>query len=398
MWSAIVLASLLVMFSGGSASAFGRIENAGVCPENGPWSSTFTFWLRYVDDLGALPEYPVLNLDNFEHQMVENDILDSDSSDGKVYVFYWTPGKENVGEHSFYFSMFNNFGAEVRYPQDGLISGPLVTKAGARLTCWVSESRASPGDSVEIGGKVVDAIDNSPIGDVSISLYSVCLENEVLVANLTSGPEGNFSTTLEVSAQGILCYRVRLEEDPYYENTSSEMLYVSSLDGASLFWGYMGPFVAVVMILGFILTLGLPRLFSASVFAIGAVIGFLLMYVGAGELGILAAGAITGYLASRRIAEWGKHLRLGLITGLILVLLVGGVLAYFFTLPPEVLGFNYSVTQGEISSYMFQWSIYSAILFMVFSGIGAVIGGLLRKILKRGKTEISQVAGKSAAG
>ncbi|MEM2874874.1 MAG: hypothetical protein QW567_02470 [Candidatus Hadarchaeales archaeon] len=400
---AVMMASLLMLVFGNPASA-AQADNCGVAPENGPWSSTFEFFLVYRDNSGALPEagYPLIYLDNVGFRMSENDELDTDASDGKVYIFRWTPGAENMGDHSFYFLVVDNLGREVRYPREGAVSGPAVLKAQASIRSGVSRTKVSLGDKVDISGMALDAADNTPIGGASLTLCRVKYENgsqaDVPVMELVSEQDGGFSAELEVSEQGISCYRIKLEDDLRYESTVSDIVYVSSLDDGALILSYVGIFGAVLVLLSLLLTAGLARTFSIGISAVGSLVGFFLMYLGAGELGVLAAGAVSGYVSARRIREWGRQLRLGLVAGLILTFLVGCIIVYFLTLPPDVLRFNYSVTQGEVYSSLFQWSLYSAFLFAVLAGLGAVLGGLLRKILKPGERESSQVAGKDAAG
>jgi len=398
-WLALALMLLIAAGLGGTASA-AQAGDGGVHPENGSWSSNFTFFLDYRDPSGHVPAQGsvVLHLDNASFTMTENDALDRDSTDGKVYVFTWKPGRENVGEHSFYFTAAEGTEGGVRFPPEGSINGPLVLKAGARLICQASGGRASAGENVTIEGALLSSDENSPIGGATLNLYLVRYENETLVHTIQSGPDGGFSTDVEVAGQGVACYRIVFSGDTYYENAVSQMIYISSLDGGAILYGYLGAFAAVVLILGLLLTRGPGRGFSAGVSGAGAATGFLLMYVGAGELGVLAAGAISGYIYCRRTREWTKHLKIGVLTGIILVFLVGAVLAYILTLPPEYLRFNYSVTQDEIFTYLFQWSLYSAMLFLTFSGLGAVLGGFLHKLLKPEGKESSTVAGKSAAG
>ncbi|MEM2878748.1 MAG: hypothetical protein QXG10_04320 [Candidatus Hadarchaeales archaeon] len=387
---AFIISFLILALASGAALA--SVENAGVTPENGPWTYEFTFYMSYRGESGIdiKPEYPLLYLDSVGIPMSENDPFDNDASDGKIYVLTWRPGAENVGPHSFYFVAVLENDDVIRFPSEGEIEGPDVLRVKPLFICSVSKSEAMPGEKVTISGTVVTADENLPISGSDLEVYQMVYENEILAGSTRTGPDGEFSMEVQPQEQGIYCYRVRITDNLHYEEPVSKRLYVSTIDKVTLLLGYSGALAVIAVILCVLITSGLGRKNAIAISVLGAIIGFLLMYLGAGELGVLAAGAISGYIWSKNSREWSKHVRMGIATGIIIVFIVGTLLAYLLTLPPDLIGFVFSVTQGEMTSYLIQWAISSIFMFLALAALGAIIGGLIRKLLNPQVKEVQR--------
>jgi len=115
--------------------------------------------------------------------------------------------------------------------------------------------------------------------------------------------------------------------------------------------------------------------------------------MGASFIGVLAAGGIAGYLFARVTRKWTTHLRIGCMTGFLFLLVIGLLFAYSFTGFPEALGLYYSVTQAEVFEILFLQTIFLVVDYALLIGMGAVLGGTLRKLLKPAEQRPATVEG-----
>jgi hypothetical protein len=276
----------------------------------------------------------------------------------------------------------------------GAPSSPTVENAGVTpenkqptsLICEVDNPEPAVGETITFSGYLRTTEDNLGQAGENITLYKLLSDNDISVGSATTDENGYFTMSLEATGQGIFSYRARFLGDNYYENSESPMLYSSTLDKSLILGGYAGILIAIVGIGIFLLRIGIARIHYLMPVLIGFALGFFLILVGAGMLSILAAGAIAGYLFAKKAPEWTKYLRIGCITGLLFLLALGLIFAYYIvTLPPEVLGVSYSITQTEIFTELFNSAIFTLVYYSLFAGVGAVLGGMLRKLLKPGE-------------
>jgi len=382
-----------------SASGSPTLENAGVTPENGPWSSTFTFTVTYIDSNGSKPAsgYPKLYLDNTEMVMVENDPADNNVTDGKVYIENWTPVKENIGSHNFYFYVENASGENARTPATGTYEGPWVNHPMS-LSCEVDNPEPAAGETITFSGYLRTADDNSGRAEENIILYKIFLDNDTGVGSATTNENGYFTLSLEAPGPEISCYKALFPGDNYYDTSESFILYSSTLNKSLVFGGYVGILIPLVGVAIFLLCRGIAKTDYLMPVLIGFVLGFFLLLIGAAELSFLAAGAITGYLFAKKAPGWTKHFRIGCITGLLFLLTLGLISVYsIVALSPEALGVIYSVTQMEIFTSLFTSTIFSLVYYSLLVGMGAVVGGMLRKILKPGEQKPPSGSGEATS-
>jgi hypothetical protein len=383
-----------------SASGSPTLENAGITPENGPWGSTFTFTVTYTEANGFLPapEYPKLYLDNTAMVMEENNPADNDVTDGKVYFENWTPVKENIGPHNFYFYVETPSGENARTPAADAYEVLWVTRPMS-LSCEVDNPEPAVGETITFSGYLRTADDNLGKAGENITLYKIFLDNDTsMVSATTENENGYFKFSLGAPGPEISCYIALFPGDNYYDTSASSILYSSTLNKSLVFGGYVAVLMVLIGIGMFLLPRGITRADYLMPVLIGFVLGFFLLLIGAAELSVLAAGLITGYLFAKTAPKWTKNFRIGCITGLLFLLAIGLISAYYIiALPPEALGVIYSVTQMEIFTSLFTSTIFSLLYYSVLVGMGAVVGGMLRKILKPGEQKPPSGSGETTS-
>lgn len=396
----LICFSSIAIASANADNSSPTLENARVTPENGPWGSTFTYEVTYTDNENNMPAtgYPKVYIDGSLENMVENDPTDNDVTDGKVYQYNWTTVRENVGIHSFYCYVETSTGENARNPATDNYEGPTVEKLSVSLSGQVDNPAPAAGETVTFSG-YLKIEENLGIAGENIIICKLLLDDNIIENSATTDENGYFTLSLDAPDSGTFCYRVRFLGDNYYEASESSNLYINTLDKPLVFGVYAVVLLALVVGVMFLLSRGIARAHYLMPVLLGFFLGFFLMLIGAAEIAILAAGGITGYLFARKAREWTKHLRIGCMTGLLFLLAIGLIFVYFITLPPEVLGLRYSITQAEMFTVLFEWTIFSLVYYLLLVGIGAVLGGMLRKLLKREEQKppsgsgVGQVAG-----
>ena len=400
----LIIVGLACFFSVASANAVTSnpdsptLENAGVTPENGPWGSTFTFTVTYTDANGSLPApgYPKLYLDNTAIVMEENNPADNDVTDGKAYFENWTPAKENIGPHTFYFYVETLSRENARTPAADMYE-VLRVKQPMSLSCGVDNPEPAVGETITFSGDLRTADENLGQAGENITLYEIFLDYYISVGSATTDENGHFTLSREVPSQGIFSYIAWFPGSNYYENAESPGLYSITLDKSLVFVSYSAVLVAIIGIAMFLLVRGIPRAHYLMPVLIGFVLGFFLLLFGAAVLSFLAAGLITGYLSAKKVPQWTRHLRIGCITGLLFVLTLGIVLVYsIVALSPGDLSGIYSITQAEIFSSLFTSTIY-LVYYSMMVAMGAAVGGMLHKILKPREQKPSDGSGEATS-
>lgn len=375
------LSSFAVASADVGASDSPTLEGAQVSPENGPWGSIFAYEVTYTDNENNMPAVVQVYINGSPENMVGKDLTDDDVTDGKVYQYIWTTTKENVGLHSFYCYVETPTGENARDPATGTDNGPRVDKWSVSLSFEVDITEPTPGETVTFSGYLGTTEENLP--RENLILYNLLLDNDVEVSSTTTAENGYFTLQLDAPSPGISFYRARFLGDNYYEASESSRLYVNTLDKPLVFGVYAVILLALVGVLMFLLSRGIARAHYLKPVLLGFGIGFFLLSVGADFIGILAAGGIAGYLFARETPKWTKHLRIGCMTGFLFLLVVGLIsVAYFLTWSPDVFLLGYSVTQMEVFGILFVNIIFYIVNYSLLVGMGAVLGGTLRKLLK----------------
>ena len=349
-----------------------------VIPENGAWGSVFTFEVIYTDNENNLPAagYPRLCIDNETIELAERDSADVDVTDGKVYEYPWTPAKENVGTHKFYF-----YAEDSRDPPTGEYAGPTVTERLTFLTWEVVNPEPAIGESVTFSGCLRTGDDNLGVVGENLVLVELLFENDFSVGSSITDENGNFVFSLDAPSPGIHVYRIRFFGDNYYGTSESSRLYVSTLDEPLILGIVATVLLVVVGFLMFLLSRGMMKARYLKPVLLGSLLGIFLNFVGAGFLSFFAAGSVAGYLFAKETPGWTKHLRVGCMTGLLILPVLGIIFIYLIIEHPEHF-LACSVTQADMLTFFLYQTTYSILLFCLLAGLAATIGGVLRRGLR----------------
>ena len=258
----------------------------------------------------------------------------------------------------------------------------MVENWSVSLSWEVDNPEPAAGETITFSGYLRTSEENLGVAGRGLILYKLLLNDNIEVSSSTTDENGYFTLLLDSPSSGIFCYRAWFPGDNYYEMSESSSLYVNTLNKPLVFGVYAVGLFALVGVILSLLSRGIAKAHYLKPVLLGFVLGFLLMQIGAGFIGILAAGGIAGYLFARETPKWTKHLRIGCMAGFLFQLVVGLIIAYFLIWAPDALGFNYSVTQMGVYEILFGEAIYSLVNYVVLVGIGAVLGGMIRKLLK----------------
>ncbi|MFQ6129798.1 MAG: hypothetical protein ACE5OT_03185 [Candidatus Hadarchaeaceae archaeon] len=255
-------------------------------------------------------------------------------------------------------------------------------KQSVSLSWEVDNPDPAAGETITFSGYLRTTEENLGIAGENIILYKLLSDNEVSASSSTTEENGYFTLLLDAPSSGISCYRARFPGDNYYEASESSRLYVNTLNKPLVFGIYAVILFALVGAMMFLFSRGIPRIHYLKPVLLGFTLGFLLLIIEAGFIGVLAAGGIAGFLFAKETRRWTKHLLVGCMTGFLFLLAGGLIFSYFFIWSPDVVGLNYSVTQMEIFGIFFSDIIFSLVNYALLVGTGAVLGGMLRKLLK----------------
>jgi hypothetical protein len=382
------------------ASGGPTLENTGVTPENGAWGSTFTFTVTYTHGNGSLPAagYPKLYLDGAGMMMEENDPADKDVTDGKVYLKSWVSAKEDIGSHNFYFCVETPSGENARSPATGAHEGPEVKKQPMSLSCEVDKPEPAAGEIITFSGYLRPAGEKLGRAGDNIILYKLVVDDNISMGSATTDENGYFTISVEAPGSEISCYRARFSGDDYYETSESPNLYSSTIDRPLVFGGYAALLMILTGAAMFLLLRGIRRAHYLMPVLLGFALGVFLLLMGAAELSILAAGAIAGYLFAKNDPKWTRHLRVGCTMGFLFATTSGLITAYLIVAsPPALLGVTRSITQTEIFTLLLNSTIFFLLYCLLLVGMGAMIGGMLRKILKPGEQKSPTGSGETTS-
>jgi hypothetical protein len=377
----LCLSIISIADAGGNTLGNPTLEDARVTPENGPWGSVFTFEVIYVDDENNMPMvgYPKVYIDGVLENMSAKDPTDTDVTDGKVYTYEWTASREDVGPHNFYCYVETVVGENARDPATGSHEGPTVERVPVLLSCQVDALEPGVGGTVTFSGYMTTE-ENLGVEGENLGVYKLLFDEDVFVGQITTGENGRFVLSLGNLDQGVLCYRVRFPGDNYFEMSESPRVYVNTLDKPLVLWTWVTVLLVLVGGMMYLCSRGIPRAHYLTPVLWGFCLGFFLTFMGAASIGIMAGGAIAGYIFAKTTPKRTTHLRIGCMTGFIFLLVVGVAFTYFFVEFPELFGLKYSLTQIEVFRLLASVAFYNLVYFSLLAGLGAVLGGVLRKL------------------
>lgn len=356
------------------------LKGGQVAPENGVWDSSFTFKVTYASPENKPPSvgYPKLYINGSATAMEEKVPTDNNFVDGKAYSKEWVPGPENVGEHTFYFRVRDVSGESVRRPENENLVGPFVRKKPTELCLEASRENGE----VIFSGSLKVSTENRGLNEENVAIYEELKENDQLIGNVQTDENGSYVLPLPIpGGKGIFRYRACFAGKEGYGRSESDPVYFHSLDGlfvaavSSIF------FLGLLGVIWYLLTRGMDRSSYLTPMVLGVFAGiFLISFLGI--FGLFAGGLVIGYLLSRDIGGWANQARVGAVGGTMVSAVYGLLTLINLFIYPEMIKFPHSLSQGTFLKNYLLGSIPTLLIFALAMGMGAILGGVLRKLLK----------------
>ena len=115
----------------------------------------------------------------------------------------------------------------------------------------------------------------------------------------------------------------------------------------------------------------------------------------AAEISALIAGILTGYLFARVASDWKRQMYTGaLVASLLMIDLVFAATYYGFKVLAITGGYPLADYSGGFFAEMVVNTLITTFAFVAFAGLGAILGGWLRKALKPAQPKPTPVAEK----
>jgi hypothetical protein len=114
----------------------------------------------------------------------------------------------------------------------------------------------------------------------------------------------------------------------------------------------------------------------------------------AAEISALVSGILTGYLFARVAQDWKRQMYAGaLVSSLLMINLVFAATYYGFKVLAVTAGYPLADYSGGFFVEMVVNTLITTFAFVAFAGLGAILGGWLRKALKPAEPKPTTVAG-----
>lgn len=357
------------------------LKNGGVSPENGVWGSKFSFRVTYSSsrNVGPAEGYPKVFLDGTGITMEENKLSDDNFADGKIYRTVWTAGIENIENHSFYFMTQSKAGENARYPDEGTLTGPLVIKKSASLNVEIERKDGK----IHFSGTLRGKVENEVLVMEKI-LFSKVLEDEnKKIGSSETSENGEFAFSAEAPEEkGVHRYKVSFQGNQSYKEAESDSVYLSSLDAFFLVPLASAVLLGILAAIWLIFTWGMDRTTYLLPLIWGALAGLILIPFLGMTAGPLIGGLVIGYFLSRKLEDWKKHLKVGVVGGVFVYAAEGFLTLSNIFSSPERFGFPFSLSQMEILKRFTLMLLPYAFLLAIMMGLGALLGRTIRKLLK----------------
>jgi len=118
----------------------------------------------------------------------------------------------------------------------------------------------------------------------------------------------------------------------------------------------------------------------------------------AAEISALVSGILAGYLMGREVLDMKKHVCAGgLVASLLIINICFAATYYGFKVLAVSGGYSLVDFSGEFFAVMVFNTVITLLAFVAFAGLGAILGGWLRKALKPPEPKVTTVAEKPPA-
>ena len=391
----LFLSILTVTTARGSVNGSPTLTGGKVIPEKGAAGSTFTFEVVYSDSSSLLPAdgYPKLYIDGEAggRTMVENDPLDNNVADGKLYKYELTSSIETENK----LPIFENFKVNNRDPnpgQEAVFSGYLLGNHNFYFYAQNSrgENAGGPASNVYEGPEV-------SVGGSTVKLFLLSEENSKEVGSDSTDENGYFSISIEAPSSGSYGYFAEFEGVENNQTLQSDikaLITFNALSISAISWAIS---VALILLFIFFLSRGMTKSEYRRPLLIGFLIATAFWFIfGAGLIGFIMAGAIAGYLYARKVRGLIKHLRFGALVAMLFALLYFTISAFLIKIIAAdyvTSVFGHSISNVQLIELLISTTFFFAFFYGLFVGLGAVLGGILRKALKPAEQRPVPVAG-----
>jgi len=114
----------------------------------------------------------------------------------------------------------------------------------------------------------------------------------------------------------------------------------------------------------------------------------------AAEISALMSGILTGYLFARVAQDWKRQMYAGaLVSSLLMIDLVFAAAYYGFKVLAVTAGYPLTDFSGGFFADMVVNTLITTFAFVAFAGLGAILGGWLRKALKPAEPKVTSGSG-----
>jgi len=117
------------------------------------------------------------------------------------------------------------------------------------------------------------------------------------------------------------------------------------------------------------------------------------------EISALVSGVLTGYLFSRVVSGWKRQMCAGaMVSSLLLIDFLFATTYYGFKLLALVGGYSLTDFSGGFFAEIVVNTLITAFVFVAFAGLGAILGGWMRKALKPPEPKVDSGSGVGQPG
>jgi len=119
----------------------------------------------------------------------------------------------------------------------------------------------------------------------------------------------------------------------------------------------------------------------------------------AAEISALVSGILTGYLFARVASGWKRQMYAGaLVSSLLMIDFVFAATYYGFKVLAIIGGYSLTDYSGGFFAEMVVNTLITAFAFVAFAGLGAILGGWMRKALKPPEPKVTSGSGVGQPG
>lgn len=255
-------------------------------------------------------------------------------------------------------------------------AGSISDNLEVSLLYRVSDLHPNPNDDVVFSGYLKTLDDNIGVSGENIILYEIKSDEIKEIKSTLTNDNGYFIISLSIPDERLGSYLLRFPGSNDFNEYETTRIYINSLDKSFIITIAIAVFLVITIVLFFLISRGIPKEKFVKPIVLSVIFGVILQFIGAGFIALIAAGGIAGYLFSKKAnSDWKGYLRIGMMSGLLLVLVNDILFSVTFLTSPEFIEPRYTILQGEVFSIIFSQTIFSLVIFIILTGVSAVLGG-----------------------